>query len=221
MGLNIENGRIKDEGDFRLKAALREICERYDTPMLFTPTQSVYISEIKPEHRIHVERILKVNGVQWKEEDMSDLKLSHMACPALPMCGLATTEAERVSDDVITIIDRARKTAGVPDLTVVSRITGCPNGCARTYMAELGLVGSGPNMYQVWLGGSHNQTRTAQEYDFRVKYGDIEQLLVTLFSLYRVSRTATNESFGDFCHRIGPVQLKAYVDVIEAGDKEK
>lgn len=124
--------------------------------MLFTPTQSVLISEINPEAKVHIERILQVNGIKFKEDELSDLKLAHMACPALPMCGLATTEAERVSDDVVTIIDNARKTAGVPDLTIVSRITGCPNGCARTYMAELGLVGSGKDTYQVWLGGSHN-----------------------------------------------------------------
>ena len=204
-----------------MKAALREIVERYNTPVLFTPTQSLYISEIDPKEKVHIERLLKVNGVKFLESDLSDLTLSHMACPALPMCGLATTEAERVSGDVVSIIDRARKAAGVPDLTVVSRITGCPNGCARTYMAEVGLVGSGPNMYQVWLGGSHNQTRTAQEYEFKVKFNDIEALLTNLFTVYREARTTKTESFGDFCHRIGPIPLKNYIDAVEGNDDEK
>lgn len=70
-----------------------------------------------------------------------------MACPALPMCGLAVTEAERITPDILKIIDNARCEAGVPDLKLVTRITGCPNGCARTYMAEIGFVGSGPNKY--------------------------------------------------------------------------
>lgn len=150
------NGRIKDEGKFRLKAALREIVERYNTPVLISPNQNVFLSEIDPANVNHIERILDVNGISYKLNEINDLMINHMSCPALPTCGLATTEAERVSPDLINIINNARKAADVSNLNIVSRMTGCPNGCARTYMAELGLVGSGPNMYQVWLGGSHN-----------------------------------------------------------------
>lgn len=145
LGLNIENGRIKDEGSFRMKAALREIVERYNTPVLITPQQNIIISEIDPVHKVHIEHVLDVNGVKHKLAEIGDLTLNHMACPALPMCGLATTEAERISGDLVGLIDRARKAASVPDLDLVTRITGCPNGCARTYMAEIGFVGSGPN----------------------------------------------------------------------------
>jgi len=93
------------------------------------------------------------------------------------MCGLATTEAERLTPAILACVDNARKAAKVPDLELVTRVTGCPNGCARTYMAEIGFVGSGPMAYQLWLGGSHNQTRTAQEYDFRIKFENMEELL--------------------------------------------
>jgi len=104
---------------------------------------------------------------------------------------------------------------------MVTRITGCPNGCARTYMAEIGFVGSGPLAYQLWLGGSHNQTRTATEYEFRVKLDNMEELLTRLFTCYKAARTSDKESFGDFCYRAGKDELKNYVDHIAAGEDDK
>lgn len=95
-GLNIVNGRIKNEGDFRLKAALREIVERYNTPVLCSPNQNIFLSEIEPSAVVHIEHIFKRNGVKLDHE-VADIEKLHMACPALPMCGLATTEAERIT----------------------------------------------------------------------------------------------------------------------------
>jgi len=125
---------------------LREIIERYNTPVLFSPNHNIFLSEIEPSAVTHIEHILKRNNVRLDGE-VSDIEKLHMACPALPMCGLATTEAERITPEFVQIIDNARKAAGVPDLAPVTRITGCPNGCARTYVAEIGLVGSGKNIY--------------------------------------------------------------------------
>lgn len=95
-----------------------------------------------------------------------------MACPALPMCGLATTEGERALPDVNVHIRKAMTKAGLPaDEPLLVRMTGCPNGCVRTYMAELGFVGDGPNSYQIWLGGAPNLTRLAQLFTERIKVG--------------------------------------------------
>lgn len=217
LGLNIDTGRIKDDGDVRMKSALREIVGRYQTPCLFTAQQNIMLSEIEEENKVHIERILSRNNIQMDHE-ISDLQRDHMACPALPMCGLATTEAERLTPAILACVDNARKAAGVPDLELVTRVTGCPNGCARTYMAEIGFVGSGPMAYQLWLGGSHNQTRTSQEYDFRIKFENMEELLTNLFTVYKECRNATNESFGDFCYRAGSMELKTYIDALEAKD---
>lgn len=93
LGLNIDTGRIKDDGDVRMKSALREIVGRYDTPCLFTPQQNIMLAEIEEKNKVHIERILKRNNIKMDHELM-DLQRDHMACPALPMCGLATTEAE-------------------------------------------------------------------------------------------------------------------------------
>lgn len=113
------------------------------------------LCDIEEKNKIHIERIMKRNNIKMDHE-ISDLQRDHMACPALPMCGLATTEAERLTPKILQIIDNARKAADLPNLKLVTRVTGCPNGCARTYMAEIGFVGSGPLQYQLWLGGSHN-----------------------------------------------------------------
>ena len=103
------------------------------------------LTEIDPSAKDHIERILFRNGLADSQKpEIYDLIKDHMACPALPMCGLATTEAERITPQLLEIVDIARKAADLPNLPLVTRITGCPNGCARTYMAEIGFVGSGP-----------------------------------------------------------------------------
>lgn len=100
IGINISNGRIKDEGNVRMKSALREIVERYNTPVLMSPNQNIFLSEIEPKHVDHVNHILERNGVLL-ENEIDDLYKLHMACPALPMCGLAVTEAERITPDLL------------------------------------------------------------------------------------------------------------------------
>ena len=139
-----------------------------------------------------------------------------MACPALPLCGLALTEAERGIPDINKRIRALMTKVGLEkDNSFVIRMTGCPNGCARPYMAELGLVGDGPNSYQVWLGGSPNHTRIAEAFMDKVKVDKLEQTLEPLFYFYKTRRVNAEESFGDFCARVGfdvlRVYMKAYV----------
>jgi sulfite reductase (ferredoxin) len=134
-----------------------------------------------------------------------------MACPALPLCGLAISEAERGLPDVNRRVVKLLAQLGLGDEPITLRMTGCPNGCARPYMAEMGFVGDGPNSYQLWLGGSPNQTRLARVYQERVKLRDLEATLEPLLAMFK-ARRQPEEAFGDFVARVGFVALKEYAE---------
>jgi sulfite reductase (ferredoxin) len=208
VGIPIENGRVLDRDGFQLKTALREIVQRFNLPMRVTPNQSVLFYDIQPQHQAEIQAILDRCGVQ-NVADLDPLVRYAMACPALPLCGLAITESERIMP---TVLDRLRALLtrlGIEDEHFVVRMTGCPNGCARPYMAELGLVGSAPESYQVWLGGSPHQTRLARPYLERLHDKDIETTLEPVFIFFRDGRKK-GESFGDFCHRVGFEALRQF-----------
>mmetsp|Transcript_36452 Transcript_36452/g.81128 ORF Transcript_36452/g.81128 Transcript_36452/m.81128 type:complete len:211 (-) Transcript_36452:890-1522(-) len=133
-----------------------------------------------------------------------------MACPALPLCGLAVTEAERGLPDVNRRIRDIMTKVGISkDESFVVRMTGCPNGCARPYMAELGFVGDGPNSYQVYLGGNSNQTRLATLFADRVKLKDFEAFFEPVF-LHFKNNKKVNEGFGDYAARVGVDAIRAF-----------
>jgi sulfite reductase (ferredoxin) len=202
LGISIENGRVKDEGDFRLKTALREILKQFALPMLLTASQNIIIYEIEPEQKQALEQVLEQHGVQITPESIEPLVRYAMGCPALPTCGLAIAEAERALPGILDRIQALLDKLGLEKEQFVVRITGCPNGCARPYMAELGFVGSGPDTYQVWLGGSADQTRLAQPYVDRMSVHELETFLEPIFAYFKQDRQA-GESFGDFCDRVG------------------
>jgi sulfite reductase (ferredoxin) len=201
VGIPIENGRVLDRADLRLKTALRQIVEQFNLPMLVTPNQSVLFYDIPAEVRDGVQAILTDCGIQ-KETDLDPLVRYAMACPALPLCGLAITESERVMPGILQRLRTLLTRLGLQDEHFVVRMTGCPNGCARPYMAELGFVGSAPEAYQVWLGGSPDQTRLARPYLERMADAAMETTLEPLLVFFRDGRRA-RESFGDFCNRVG------------------
>ena len=107
---------------------------------------------------------------------------------------------------------------GMANVDFVTRTTGCPNGCARPYMAEIAFVGSGPGTYQLWLGGSPAQTRTGWATDiFKMKYADLEATLEPIFAMYKTQRNAADEAVGDFCHRLGWAAIEAFMGSYTAG----
>lgn len=132
-----------------------------------------------------------------------------MACPALPLCGLAIGEAERALPDVIRRVRGVLDKLGMPDDHVFMRMTGCPNGCSRPYIAEMGFVGDGPNTYQLWIGASANQTRLAEVYMERMHVAKLEESLEPLLAAWRDERLE-GEAFGDFSMRVGFAHLKDY-----------
>ncbi len=209
LGISIVNGRIKDEGDFKLRTALREIIQQYQIPMRVTPHQNVLIYDIKPADRANIDKILITNGVEPDPEKIDSLVRLSMACPALPTCGLAVTESERVAPSVNERFRALLTKLGLPDEQFTIRMTGCPNGCARPYLAEVGFVGSFPESYQVWLAGCPNQTRLAQVYTDRMHINDLETFFTPIFTYFKKDRKP-GECFGDFCHRIGLESIREF-----------
>lgn len=209
FGLSVENGRVKDDGDFQLKTALRKIIEQFQLPIRLTANHNILIYEIETAQKAKIEAIFKEHNVITNPDKIDDLVRYSMACPALPTCGLAVTESERVLPSINQRIRATLKKVGLPKESLVVRMTGCPNGCARPYMAELGFVGISPETYQIWLGGTPNQTRLAQTYLEKLPIADLESFLEPLFVYFKQERQE-NESFGEFCHRLGFEALRQF-----------
>ncbi|MCF4968046.1 sulfite reductase, ferredoxin dependent [Nostoc sp. CMAA1605] len=214
LGISIDNGRVKDEGSFKLKTALREIVEQFNLPIRLTANQNLIFYEIAPENKAAIQAILDRCGVVSDPNTIDPLVRYAMACPALPTCGLAITESERAIPGILERIRAVLDKVGLQNEHFVVRMTGCPNGCARPYMAELGFVGSAPESYQVWLGGSPNQTRLAQPYVEKLHHNDIESFLEPIFVYFKQSRTS-QESFGDFCDRVGFDAIREFASQYE------
>ncbi len=208
LGISIENGRVKDEGTLRLKTALKTLVKTFNLPMLLTPSQNLLFYNIQPQDRAAIDQLLRDHGIV-KPEDLSPLVRYSMACPALPLCGLATTEAERALPGILDRISATLKRAGLADEKIITRMTGCPNGCARPYLAELGFVGNGPDAYQLWLGACPNQTRLSEVYIEKMPIGDLEKVLEPIFVMLKQQRQG-EESLGDFCHRVGFEALREF-----------
>jgi sulfite reductase (ferredoxin) len=213
LGIAVDNGRIKDEGDFQLKSALRKLVQAYRLPMLLTPSQNIILYDIQPADQPAIAQLLKAHGVK-REDELPILDRYAMACPALPMCGLATTEAERVMPSLLDRLTKLLKKVGLPKEQFITRVTGCPNGCARPYLAELGLVGNGPDLYQLWLGACPNQTRLSQVYLEKMPIADLEKTLEPILVCFKQHREK-DESLGDFCHRYGFEALSQFAETYE------
>jgi sulfite reductase (ferredoxin) len=201
VGISIENGRIKDESTLQLKTALRELVQTYQLPILLTPGQNIILYEIDPALRSEIQQILTRCGIRSETEIDPLVRLS-MACPAMPTCGLAITESERVLPSILERIRAVLTRVGLEQEEMIIRMTGCPNGCARPYLAELAFVGSHTESYQVWLGASPNQTRLAQVYVDKMHINDLETTLEPIFVYFKQERKP-EERFGDFCDRVG------------------
>jgi sulfite reductase (ferredoxin) len=166
-----------------------------------TPHQSVIFADIAPEDRGALEHLLRTHGVPLSEE-ISTVRRWSMACPALPTCGLSITESERVLPGIIDQLEVELAALGLQDERFTVRMTGCPNGCARPYNADIGLVGKAKGRYTVLLGGRTLGDRLNFVYKDMVAEEEVVATLVPLFAFFRHERKP-GETFGDFCHRQG------------------
>ena len=210
FGLPVASGRIVDRDGQRLAGALRRIFAELGATPIFTPTQDILIADIAAHDRARVDALLVEHGVPLPQ-DQTPVRRWALACPALPSCGLALTEAERVREPIIDGIEAALRRHGLADERFSVRITGCPNGCARPYAGDVGIVGRMPGFFAIFLGGDFEGTRLNTKVFERVALADIAATLEPLFACFAAKRDA-GESFGDFCARLGPDALRACAD---------
>lgn len=206
LGVNIENGRIKDDGELKIKTGLRKILETYKFNSRITAKQSVIFCDIDPADKEDIEKILSDHGMK-RADELSVIRRLSMACPALPMCGLSITESERVLPDLISEFEEELERLGLQDEQISVNMTGCPNGCARPYVPDIGLVGKAVGKYTLYLGGNSLGTRLSFVYDDLVPFNEITSRISPLLEYFKESREA-GESFGDFCNRMGKEALQ-------------
>jgi len=209
VGISIENGRIKDDAGLQLKAALHDIVSRFDLDLVLTPQHNVLVVDIPREARDAIAAILSERGVR-PIETISLFERHAMACPALPTCGLALAEAERALPAIVDALEGRLAELGLASEPISIRMTGCPNGCARPYMSEIGLVGVSADRYNVHLGGNTESTRLNRVYRELVPGSEIVSTLDALFVTFKNKRQS-GESFGSFCERtvLAPVEAMA------------
>ncbi len=195
--LFIENGRVKDAA----KKALREIASVHRGDFRLTPNQHLMIASVVPEDRPRIEALLKAHVLDTAHR-ATGLRLNSMACVALPTCGLALAESERYLPDLVTQLDAEVEAAGLRDDAIVIRMTGCPNGCGRPFLAEIGFVGKSPGKYNMYLGAAFNGTRLNTLYKASVAAADIVPTVRPLLRRYAAERLQ-GERFGDFATRVG------------------
>ncbi|WP_437187895.1 NADPH-dependent assimilatory sulfite reductase hemoprotein subunit [Planctomicrobium sp. SH668] len=205
LGVNVENGRLKDEGPLQLKKGLRTLLAKYPVPLRLTALQGIIFCDIETEWKDDFESILRSHGFQFPEE-ISLVRRYSIACPAMPTCGLAVTESERVMPQIIDAIEVAMEEQGIKGERIAIHMTGCPNGCARPYTPDIGLVGKARGKYTLYLGGNAQGTRLAFLYKDMVPEADLGPVLSPVFARFKAERQ-DNEAFGDFCHRIGKESL--------------
>jgi sulfite reductase (ferredoxin) len=210
LGLPVASGRIVDDERSRLRSALRQIVARFGVNPILMPSQDIILSEIARADRAAITAVLRDHGVRLGEE-LLPVERWALACPALPSCGLALTEAERVQGDIVGAIAERLKRWGLERERLSIRITGCPNGCARPYTGDIGIVGRLPGYYSLYVGGDFAGTRLNQPIVERLDIVGIADALDPLFALFASSRAA-GEGFGDFCHRIGIAALQQIVE---------
>jgi sulfite reductase (ferredoxin) len=206
-GLSVENGRVKDEGPLRLRSALRLLMQRFNPELRLTPLQDVLLCNLDAGDRAEVEKVLAEHGV-LRPDQVSAVQKYSMACPAIPTCGLAISESERLLPSIIDKLEAELKRLGLEDEPLSMRMTGCPNGCARPYQSDIGLVGRSGDKFTVFVGGRVLGDRLNFMLRDLVPSAQIVPLLVPLLENFRTGRQG-KESFGDFCQRLGLEKLQA------------
>ena len=201
LGLFVETGRIKDVESRTLKTALRLIADKFQNiEFRLSANQNLILANVSESDKSEINAILAQHGVKT-ENQTTVLHAAAMACPALPTCGLALAESERMLPGLIDRIEKLCAEVGLAGEEIIIRSTGCPNGCARPYMAEIAFVGKAPGRYQVWLGGDASGTRLNRIWKDMMKETDIETEFRPVLARYAKERNP-GERFGDWCDRV-------------------
>lgn len=199
-GVYIENGRIIDRDEIKIKTALRTIVEKFRPGITFTPHQNLLFTDLDEKTMRTIEQMLVDHGMTPADQ-LTQARRHSMACPALPTCGLAMSDSERAMPDVLDVLEGELTALGMRDVPLTLRMTGCPNGCARPYTADIAFVGRRPEVYHVYVGGGLPGDRMADLYAADVDVKDIASTLRPLLSNWAAKRSA-GESLSDFYQRL-------------------
>jgi sulfite reductase (NADPH) hemoprotein beta-component len=201
LTLFVETGRVKDVPGHAQRTALREVAQKFPhLEFRLSANQNVILANVADADRAGINTVLAAHGVKV-ENQTSILHAAAMACPALPTCGLALAESERMLPGLIDRIEKLGTEVGLGGEEIIIRSTGCPNGCARPYMAEIAFVGKAPGRYQLWFGGNAAGTRLNRIYKDTVKEADVENELRPVLTRWKNERQP-GERFGDFAARV-------------------
>lgn len=212
-GLNVENGRLYDDDKRQLKAMMRDICRTFGTELRMTGHQSIIVTDIDAADKDKLIEILNKHNVRTTE-DTSTVRRWSMACVALPTCGLAVTESERYLPSLIDDLEQPLAKLGLDKERFTIRMTGCPNGCARPYNADLALVGKARDKYTLFAGGGWLGNRLAYIYKDLVPSDQLVHEIVGIAAVFKANRNE-GESLGDFCDRIGKDDLIVMADAVD------
>ena len=220
LGIPIENGRIKDDGNFRLASGLRAFFEKYRSPARLTCQQKLLLADLEPAQQGEIEAWLAEYGIAAVEQ-VSTVRRWSMACPALPTCGLAVTEAERALPGILDQLEVELARLGLENERFTVRMTGCPNGCARPYNSDIGLVGRsahvnkdgtpGPGTYTIFLGGRTQGDRLNTEFKDYVPFDQVVAELLPVFGRFKAERGRGRDIWRflrqDRSRRTGPIDV--------------
>ncbi len=207
--LFVQNGRIRDFEEYKLLTGLREIAKVHTGLFRLTPNQNLLIADVTPQKKRKIDSLLKQYNIT-DGAHYSALRRNSIACVSLPTCGLAMAEAERYLPSLITKIDRILERVGLLETEIGIRMSGCPNGCSRAAMGEIGFIGKGPGKYNMYLGGDFTGQRLNKIYKENIDEEEILATLEPLFVQYAKERSK-GEHFGDFVIR------KGYVEAVTDG----
>jgi sulfite reductase (ferredoxin) len=213
FGLHVLSGRVKDEGSLRLRSGLKALVERFRPEMRITPVQDLLLCDLDPGALPEIVRTLAEFGIAAPPK-LSPLRTLSMACPAIPTCGLAISESERCLPALVEQFEQALARLGLQDEKISLRMTGCPNGCARPYQSDIGVVGRSGEKYVLYVGGNVLGNRLNFELRDLVPLQAIVPTLLPLLNRWKQDRQA-GEGFGDWCQRMGKAALEKLMPPLE------
>ena len=218
LGFPVSSGRIIDRGEEKIRTGLREVVAKYGMDLVLTADQNVILCDIAQTDKQEIIDDLKSYGIKLVE-DITPVYRNMLACVALPTCGKALADAERIKLPVLEEVEQVMEKHGILDEEIAIRIAGCPNGCSRPYVGDIGIVGRMPGHYAMFIGGDFEGTRLNTKILDRVPQENIKDVLDILFAKYKAEKEE-GEGFGDYADRAGIAGLAQLVES-NLGDKYK
>ncbi|MEN0020777.1 MAG: NADPH-dependent assimilatory sulfite reductase hemoprotein subunit [Planctomycetota bacterium] len=199
LGVWVQNGRIQNKDGVNSMDAFRKIAEEVKPTFILSPMQSMLFGDLDDQQLKRTQEILAEHGVKPVEE-LSNVRRYSMACPAMPTCSLAMAESERVQPDIMDDLEAELEAHGLEDVELTVRMTGCPNGCARPYNADIGLVGRKPGVYHLFVGGGLGGDRMADLFAHDIQIETLRDTLRPLLKRFAAERIE-DEGLSDFYRR--------------------